>query len=497
MPTISQRLRHIIGDSFGASIVEQTLEKALQDAKERASAPTSQFYDPMSLFMGREWLTRQGNTSIGPTDLRAMAQNPIIGSIIQTRINQVAAFCVPFNHDFELGYEIRTEDNEAKADTSKANALRDWIYTSGMVGYGEDSLETFARKFMRDSLILDQACAEIIPRRNKQPAYMVAIDAATIVRLKASLDYATPNRQGEPLYAQIMMDTIVNRYSKEQLIFGVRNPQTDIRYQGYGMSELEVLIRVVATILNTERYNNGQLTQGGTSKGVLVVKGDGIDDPQYESFKRDFREAVRNAAAYWRPPVLKMSKDAQVDWVALDRSNRDMEYAALFDFLVKQACGVYQIDPSEINWNLSGSAGTKTNFESGTGQKFLHSHQKGLKPLLTFLATQLNTNIVQRIDPRYRMEFVGLDQDRLGDTEIYAKEVATYKTVNELRKDLSLPSLGPAGDILLNDAFMKALEMQSNTAGTGTSAPPKEETMDVDPSDPELRDVDINADLEQ
>jgi hypothetical protein len=141
MPTISQRLRHIIGDSFGASIVEQTLEKALQDAKERASAPTSQFYDPMSLFMGREWLTRQGSTSIGPTDLRAMAQNPIIGSIIQTRINQVAAFCVPFNHDFELGYEIRTEDNEAKADTEKANALRDWIYTAGMVGYGEDSLE--------------------------------------------------------------------------------------------------------------------------------------------------------------------------------------------------------------------------------------------------------------------------------------------------------------------------------------------------------------------
>ena len=133
-----------------------------------------------------------------------------------------------------------------------------------------------------------------------------------------------------------------------------------------------------------------------------MVRGD-ADKKQFESFKRDFREATRNASAYWRPPVLQVSKDAEIDWVALDRSQKDMEYSQLFDFLVKQACGVYQIDPSEVNWSISGS-GVTTNFESASNKKQLLSQQRGLHPLLVHFANQLNINVIDRIDPRFRLE---------------------------------------------------------------------------------------------
>lgn len=488
MVTIGQRVRHIIGDAFGAAIVEQTIEKAIRDAKERAAEPQSTFYDPMSLFMGREWLTK-GNQQLSFSDLRSMATNPIIGSIVQTRINQIAAFCTPRNNTYEIGYEIKTEDPDGKRDTALTNAIRDWIYTTGIVGYGEDLLETFARKFMRDSLILDQACAEIVPRWNGLPAYVVAVDSATIRKLAASLDYATPPKSGEPLYAQVLADSITSTYTQEQMIFGVRNPQTDINYAGYGMSELEMLVRVVTTILNTERYNSGQLTQGGTSKGVFVVKGD-VDDDQFNVFKRDFREAIRNASQHWRPPVLRVSKDADVDWKTLDRSNRDMEYAQLFDFLVKQACGVYQIDPAEINWQI-GASGARVNFESGADKKFAQSHQKGLKPLLTFLSNQMNINVIQRIDPRFRMEFVGLDYDRQTDVDIREKEVKSVKTLNEERAELGLPSLGPAGDIVLNEHFMAA--RQTGMEPQKIDPKSKERMRTQEPDD---RDVDISQELD-
>lgn len=481
MTSIGQRVRHIIGDSFGAAIVEQTIEKAIQGAKERASAPESTFYDPMSLFMGREWLNK-GSSSLSFTDLRSMATNPIIGSIIQTRVNQVAAYCIPRAGAYDLGYEIKSDDSQAKADIMKTAAIRDWIANAGMEGYGEPMLETFARKFIRDSLILDQACAEIVNRRNGTPGYTVVVDAATIRKLRSSLEYATPSKKGEPLYAQVIEDVIVASYPEENMIFGVRNPQTEISYAGYGMSELEMLVRVVTTILNTEKYNSGQLTQGGTQKGILVVKGE-IDNDQFTVFKRDFREAIRNASQYWRPPVLKVSKDSEVDWKTLDRSNRDMEYAQLFDFLVKQACGVYQIEPAEINWSI-GATGASTVFESSHGGKVKSSRQRGLKPLLNFLGNQINTKLIKKVDPRYRLEFTHLEEDRKTDSEIREREVKTYKTINEQRAELNLPSLGQAGDIILDSTFnANSVEIRSGSE-------------DLQDEDPKSREVEIEQELD-
>lgn len=491
MPSMSQRIKDIIGDSFGAAIVEQTLEKAIRDAKESAAEPTTTFYDPMSLFMGRDWLTK-GNGSISPTDLRAMSTNPIIGSIVQTRINQIASFCNPRMTAYDVGYEIKTDDPEAQKDSARIQALKAWVYSTGITGYGEASLEVFARKFMRDSLVLDQACAEVVNRRNTQPAYVVAVDSATIKKLRASLDYATPPNSTEPLYAQVIGDVITTQYSYNQMMFGVRNPQTDIELAGYGMSELELLIRTVTAILNTEKFNNSHLMQGGTAKGILVVKGD-LDPDQFNIFKRDFREAVRNAAQYWRPPVLQVSKDANIDWHQLDRSNRDMEYSQLFDFLVKQACGVYQIDPAEINWQI-GATGAKVNYESSQNVRFKASHQKGLAPLLGFLANQINHCLLQRIDPRYKLEFTGLDQDRAADAMVREREVKTTTTVNEQRAELGKPPI-PGGDIILDMNYMRARFGTKNDANIDLGSPGADPSLnDGDPKD---RDVDINYELDQ
>jgi len=457
-PTLSQRVRHIIGDSFGAEIVEANLEKAIQAARESASAPEAVFHDPMSMFFGQEWIGRgqghQGNLRIGFHELRRMAKNPIIGSIIQTRINQIAAFMRPQQDPYSLGYRVRKFDRNEKGDPAFMKEMTMWLYTVGIPDFGEDLLETFARKYMRDSLILDQGTAEIVFTRDDKPAYLVAVDAASVRRLKASLQYFVPN-QDTPFYAQVLQDRVVAEFTKKQMMFGVRNSTTSMFNAGYGLPELEILIRTVTTILNGERYNAGQLTQGGTSKGVMVVKGEANKD-QMDAFRRDFREAIRNAAQYWRPPVLHIGKDGDIDWVQLDRSNRDMEYAQLMDFLVKEATSVFQMDPSEINWKIGGS-GTRVNFESGSMQKQTLSQRRGLEPLLTFFANQLNTNVICRFDPTYVVEFIGMERSRKEDSEIRERETKTFRTVNEVRLELGLDEV-EGGDKILNEFFQQPLQ---------------------------------------
>jgi len=129
MPTIFQRLQHIIGDSFGAAIVEQTLEKAIREAKERATAPETQFFDPLTMFMGKEFVTKR-HQPLNFHDLRKMASNPIIASIVQTRINQVASFTKPSDSHFEPGFVIRAKD-EREGQTLKSSTeavdIETWI----------------------------------------------------------------------------------------------------------------------------------------------------------------------------------------------------------------------------------------------------------------------------------------------------------------------------------------------------------------------------------
>lgn len=442
---LAAKVRSLIGDQLGAQVVEYQIEKALESARNNAGEQKSAFYDPLTMYMGRPWVDRQGGR-LTFSDMRRMVQNPIIGSIIQTRVNQVASFCQPQKHAYDFGFRIVAEEAE-QTQPKIANAITRFIYEMGIPGYGEESLESFCRKFVRDSLTMDQACAEIVFDRAKRAAYVIVVDAATIRRLERSLHYGQP-LGNEPAYVQILHDAIVAQYSQRELIFGVRNPQSDLASLGYGLSELELLIRIVTSIANTEKFNTSQVAQGGTAKGVLVIKGGVANREEYTAFKNDFRRAISQASLFWKPPILSIAKDASIDWLTLDRSNRDMEYARLFDFLVKQACGVYQMDPSEINWNI-GATGATTTFESRQEDKIVFSLRRGLKPLLTFIANLLTTHVVKTLDENYRMEFVGLEENRSKDVEIRSKEVTTYKTVNEVRAEAGLEPL-EGMDIILN-----------------------------------------------
>jgi len=303
MVTMNQRLRSIIGSAFGADLVESNIEKAILRAEQRASKalePVSDFYNPVSLFTGREWLVRAGS-SLSAHDLRMMAKNPIIGSIINTRLNQISSFCHISQDRFEPGFEVTSLSGKLSA--AKKAEYESFIGTAGMVGYGEPSIDSFMRKFMRDSLILDQATAEIVKSRKGEPAYFVPVDAGTIRLMKESLTFS-PTMQNLPFYVQVVDEQITTTYLKDQMMFGVRNASTDISTFGYGQSELELLITTVTTLANAEKYNALALSQGGTKKGVMVVKGE-VQNTQFETFKQDFRMAVSNASSSCRGKLVR------------------------------------------------------------------------------------------------------------------------------------------------------------------------------------------------
>jgi len=442
--------------------------------------------------------------------------DPVISAIIQTRVNQVGTFAVPRADRYKCGFKIKLRDNEKKPSASQKKKIKEMERFIMNCGYEEsvydtpdikkkDSFEAFLRKITRDTLSFDQCTFEVVPRRNGLPAKFMAVDAATIKILpdkrekqaiwgrgydettQVAQNYEAYNmkyadikqRDAEnPRYVQVVNGTPRAWFDEWEMAFGVRNPRTDLLSNGYGFSEVEMLLTTITAHINAETYNRKFFSQGSSQKGILSFTGQ-VPPDQLESFKRQWHQQVAGVQNAWRTPIVSGGKDSELKWINLHSTNKDMEWGKYVEYLIKTICGVYQIDPMEIGFDISrNSTGGSSNGGGigGQGQqieRLKYSKDKGLDPLLRFIANMINEYVVWRLDPEFEFEFVGLNV--VGEKEqidLDKTKIETYKTINELRAEHDLPPLKDptdiknAGDLVMNSNFIQAYQSLSQ-AGMG------------------------------
>ena len=268
---------------------------------------------------------------------------------------------------------------------------------------------------------------------------------------------------------QVIDNTVVAWFTSKELAFGVRNPRSNINLQPYGFSELEQLIQQITSHLYAEEYNSKFFSQGGTTKGIINLKADpnGIGNKeQLDSFKRQWRAQVNGMEGAWKTPVLQVPNG--VEYINVSQSNRDMEFNQWMNYLINIVCAVYAIDPAEINFaNNGGAAGQSSVFENSQEQKLKHSKDKGLKPLLRFIESLINKWVVSRFSQEYVFAFTGLDEQSEDEkAELDTKQVKTWKTVNEIRKEHGEEPIDD-GDVILDSSWLNYHSQQQMAAQQG------------------------------
>lgn len=426
--------------------------------------------------------------------------DPIVASILQTRTNQVAAFSVPQQDKYKVGYKIVLRDKERKptaGEKKRAKELEAFMSYCGVPENFEDtplrkrrdSFETFLRKICRDTLTFDQINFEITPRRNGKPYSFQAVDAASIriipdkkeqtdlfqnelteTEYNSQLPKPLRMRESEfdpahPKYAQLLNGVVSKTFDEWEMAFGVRNPRTDLLSAGYGFGEVEMMVATITSHLNAETYNRRFFSQGASVKGILAFEGT-IPPDQLEMFRRQWHQQVSGVNNAWKTPIVSMGKDSKLNWQSLHSTNREMEFGKWLEYCIKTICGVYQIDPIEIGFDIAkqgaGQQGGGTSLSDGSQKdRILYSQDKGLRPLLRHIQTLLNEYIIYRIDPNFEFEFVGLaaktEKDELDQAE---QQIKTFKTINEIRAEHDLKPLGKLdeiespGDLPLNDTII-------------------------------------------
>jgi len=424
-----------------------------------------------------------GTFGLNYDTLRAMARVPVISAIIQTRINQVAEFAVPCRSPYDVGYRIRLRDREktpTKKQAKEMAELTDWVQRGGDQRIsGVVPFESFLRQVMRDSLIFDQCCFEIVNTKGGDVAGFVPVDASTIRRARVTQSEKEKGRRiaTEDAYVQVIKQQIVNTFTPKELCFGIRRPRSWIQVNGYGYPELEELVKVVTNLVNAEQFNAANFTHGMHVAGILAVKSK-MNPSLFRAFRREFYAMLSGAHNAKKTPIIQLDPEnkEEISSVNMSQSNKDMEYSSWISYLLKLATTVFAMDPAELSY-VYGSEGQSHQLnQKSPADRISQSRDRGLRPIMRATSGWINESIISRVDPDYVLEFVGFDRkSEEARMELDIKSVKAFRTINEVRRMYDMEPLeSEVGDMVLDPTYINTawqMGMQEGEEGGEEGAP--------------------------
>lgn len=465
----------------------------------------SVFFDPNDLAgNGKGFKDSKGVLSF--STLRRMGDIYIIRAIVNTRIEQVQNFLHFSEDEQKEGYTIRRkkslfkeekEDELSNEDKRKIENIVKFLENGGWNEKWDnlDSFQEFVRKITFDSLTLDQLAFEVVRSRDWELKKFRAIDASLI----RFLDTVDP-RQREafegyrfkgylPRYCMVWDDMIIrNPMTKEPILyypwelgFGIRNKTSNIRKNGYGTSELETLVEIITWILWGMSYNGLFFKQGSQPKGFINVKNANISPSTLNEFRQAWMQTMRGVENSHRVPVIN---GIDLEWIDLQKGNRDMEFNDWLKFLVIMSCSVYRIDPTELGFQFKDQA--QIFGQDGQKARLQHSREKGLKPILIFLENVITKYIVSELDEDFEFSFTGIEvEDEEAQVKLDAEKLEKgMVAMQDIFQKYSGRPLDPENDIIINQVYQTAKQAEQQQQMYGASVPGESEEAGV-PTDEE------------
>ena len=401
----------------------------------------------------------------------------------------------------EENWELIRKAKEILEDKFKKDrkAVQDYVLNCGLKDgktfkAKQWNFEKALRAWTRDSLTYDLYATEVVPNKLNKPHHWFPVDGSTIKfashQLKnykevannfMNLDLLYPEQEARAMetqktldledtllqanaykYVQVVRGKIERAYTEDEMKIGIRNANTDIYNNGYGISELELSVGLITGHLNAEFYNQAYFTQGFSAKGILHIKA-AINRRKLESVRQQWQHMIRGAKNSFQTPIFAGVDD--VEWIPLTQNHQDIGFEGWLRYLIKMICAIYQIDPQEIGigFKEEGSGGGLSG--DNTKEKMKASKDKGLRPLITHIQTHINEEIIAPFDDRFCLEFTGLtSEDQEQALARQEKEVKFKKTVNEVRAEDGLPPLPGMDDIILDPTYFQWYSMYSKKA---------------------------------
>ena len=490
-----------------SELIKQTFnDLGLVKASDKSKAYELNPYDVDQMAYAQSYIdgdTHKGTQSgLSYNTLKFLARMPLVSAIIQTRVNQVAEFAHNQQDRYSAGFVIQTKDQkEETTDEQKEQitTLTKWLNQCGDSRIsGHTTFEMFIRMIVRDSLMYDQCNFEVIYSGGKPVAFK-AVDASTMRRTAPSKEELKTGKRdkSKSTFVQIIDNKKVAEFKRHEMAWGVRRPRADIMVNGYGFPELEESAPTIIDMMHSKAYNSANFTHGLHLSGILAVKSK-MSPALFRAFRREFYAMLQGGNGAKKTPIIQLDPESkeEISSVNLSNSNSDMEFDKWLNFLIKETCAIFQMDPSELGF-VYGNEGQTSSLNSGdTGNRIKFSKEKGLRPLLRALQTWINRWIIEPLSEDLELVFVGLDVESEDKRiERMQKKLKMFMTVNEARAQFDLEPLETGGDLILDPSWINA-KMSADSMGEEEEEGFEEEEDFEEDETEETQDEDIEIDEE-
>lgn len=460
-----QLIEKALRSSNPSSIIEA--QEYIKKGKKNQSQLMSFTFAPEHEFYSGQGYKQKWN-AISYDLLRGTAATPQIVGVVQTRIDQALNFSA-FTTDLNRpGWTVRkrlgrfADDKERELndiEKKEIDGIVDWVENGGtdVDEWEIEDLSDFFKKIYKDSWEIDQAAFEVSWTRRGIPYRYKSADGATI-RLAETFDdrdeYLEHGRENGylPKYVDIWKNQIYHYYYPWQMCVGMRNVASNVKNNGYSVSELETLIQIVTWMLFGMQYNGNFFQQGSNPKGLLNFKNI-VDPVQLEAFKQSWRNTMTGVQNSHKMAV---TSGADVEWVNFQQTNKDMEFHQWNEFLTVIACVVFRIDPDEVGFHLMGNKGILG--QDGQKERLKHSKEKGLEPFLRYWENQLDQYWIKPLTKgKYEFKFTGInieDEQVVLDRDIKILQNGGMSAQDFFLK-YSARELDQKKDIILNAIYLQ------------------------------------------
>lgn len=394
--------------------------------------------------------------------LHEYSQDIIVQSIIRTRTNQVRKYARPARLSKDnVGYEIIPkkplgENNKPSSrQKNEAEEIEEFIQNTGKKWQPQRlDFPSFISEFIYNRYVYDQINVERVfaNPNDKYMHHFNFVDARNVIikEIPKSIDQPRtflqyPNRTNTTLGKPVV-------FNEKQLTFSIFNYQMDLDRHGYGYSEVESSYDHLRFHMDTEQFNARFFSQGGTTRGILVLDQQGKGGTQQtaasmSALRRQWQSQFSGINGSWKIPVIA-ANDAK--FVNMTQTSKDMEFENWLNYLVNIICSNFQIQPDEINFpnrgGTTGKTGGSTLNEGNTQKtKMKQSMDKGLAPLFDYIEDFMNNEILRYIPngDKYLFRFtMGDDEQALEQLKIIEQQEKNGMTIDEGRKRMNLPELG-------------------------------------------------------
>lgn len=429
----------------------------------------------------------------------------LVCQIIQARSNIIAAFGRPRTSRFDTGFEFQLMNAALipKDDNVHANKIKkeieqakEVLWNCGYKGLEEDfppNLSQTLKMLTRDGLRFGRFAIEWIlqpdkdnPSKRKVHSFR-AVDAGTIYRIMPHAQNDQKTRQealrmlqelknerfdperykkDEYKWVQVIEGRIIQAFTDEELTVYNLYPVTDVEYNGYPITPIDMALNAIITHVNITLHNKLYFQHGRAARGMLTFKSDNVDEAAVQKIRLQFHQTINSVTNSWRMPVFGIGTEEEITWQAIDQGGRDAEFQYLSDNNARVILSAFQMSPEELPGYAHLARGTNTQAlsESNNEWKLTAARDVGLRPLLYDIQDFLNTHVLPKffesLSKSHQLILAGLDkEDPEKESTRIQQDMGIHMSYNDIlqvvEKDKIDKALG--GEYPLNPQFQQII----------------------------------------